>query len=127
MRRLWVLLLFPSVVFAQSYEPPIFEPPIFQPPIFESPYSQPVFIAPQVTGGTSVIAIQPQPIAPPPFANPWGVFGYSAVTTTYQQPNLIARSMGMRDAVTNQTVTSYVPNTAWGTPFLFPFAYGGLP
>ena len=68
----------------------------------------------------------PQPIVPvvpvypmyPPNAiprNPYGT-GYSIVTTERTQPDYIQQYLGVRGATSNVTVTSVVPNNAWGQP-----------
>ena len=71
-------------------------------------------------------APQPAPVVPvvpvvpvyPPGMMPRNEYGtgYSVVTTQKTQPDYIQRYLGDRDAVTNTTVTSVVPNNAWGQP-----------
>ena len=68
----------------------------------------------------------PQPIVPvvpvvpiyPPNAIPRNSYGtgYSIVTTERTQPDYIQQYLGVRGATSNVTITSVVPNNAWGAP-----------
>lgn len=80
--------------------------------------------------------VAPQPVAPivpivpvvpmyPPNAipyNPYGT-GYSVVTTQTTQPNYVQQYLGVRGATSNVSVTSVVPNNAWGAPMRPPIMF----
>ena len=59
-----------------------------------------------------VVPAYPRNLIPP---NPYGT-GYSIVTTERTQPDYIQQYLGVRGATSNVTVTSVVPNNAWGAP-----------
>lgn len=90
-----------------------------------------------VVQGSVGSQVAPQPVAPivpvvpvvplyPPNAipnNPYGT-GYSVVTTERVQPDYVQQYLGVKGAVSHTTVTSVVPNNAWGAPMRPPLFLG---
>jgi len=81
--------------------------------------------------------VAPQPIVPvvpvypvyPPNMiprNPYGT-GYSVVTTQRSSPDYIQNYLGVRGATINTSVTSVVPNNAWGAPLRPPALFYPYP
>lgn len=108
-------LLVPAMGYAQSYSELMREVLAENQPYY-APQQQ-VPIVPVVP----VVPAYPRNLIPP---NPYGT-GYSVVTTQTTQPNYIQQYLGIRGATSNVTVTSVVPNNAWGAPLrppiLFPY------
>jgi hypothetical protein len=73
------------------------------------------FYAPQPAPVVPIVPVVP--VYPPGMMprNQYGT-GYSVVTTQRTQPDYIQQYLGNRDATMNTTVTSVVPNNAWGQP-----------
>lgn len=70
------------------------------------------FYAPQpIVPVVPVVPMYPNAIP----RNPYGT-GYSIVTTERTQPDYVQQYLGVRGATSNVTVTSVVPNNAWGQP-----------
>lgn len=70
------------------------------------------FYAPQPVPVVPVVPVYPPGMMP---RNQYGT-GYSIVTTERTQPDYIQQYLGVRGATSNVTVTSVVPNNAWGQP-----------
>lgn len=76
----------------------------------------------------------PQPVVPvvpvypayPPNMIPPNQYGtgYSVVTTERVQPDYVQQYLGVKGAVSHTTVTSVVPNNAWGAPLRPPLFMG---
>jgi hypothetical protein len=100
---LFVALLVPTVATAQTIDELMREVLADNKP----------FYAPQ-----AIVPVVPVVPMYPPNAiprNPYGT-GYSIVTTERTQPDYIQQYLGVRGATSNVTVTSVVPNNAWGQP-----------
>lgn len=81
-------------------------------------------IAPAVVPVIPVGPLYPPGLIPP---NQYGT-GYSVVTTQRSGPDYVQQYLGIRGATVNTTVTSVVPNNAWGSPmtgtgFMYPYVY----
>jgi len=100
-----ILALMPTLASAQSYSELMREVLADKQPFYAP---QPAPVVPVMP----VVPVYPPGIIP---RNQYGT-GYSVVTTQRTQPDYIQRYLGNRDAVTNTTVTSVVPNNAWGQP-----------
>jgi len=83
--------------------------PLAEQPSLFGQYSQQPIIAP-------IVPIVPGYVPPANIpVNPYGT-GYSVVTTERVGPDYVQQYLGNRNAVTHTTVTSVVPNNAWGQP-----------
>lgn len=117
MRHLITLLcLIPSVATAQTYSE------LMQEVLQDKQGYYADVVAPQpIVPVVPVVPAYPRNLIPP---NPYGT-GYSIVTTQTTQPNYVQQYLGIRGATSNVTVTSVVPNNAWGAPLrppiLFPY------
>jgi len=110
-----ILATAPTFASAQSYSELMREVLAENQPYYAP--QQPVPIVPVMP----VVPAYPRNLIPP---NSYGT-GYSVVTTQTTQPNYIQQYLGIRGATSNLTVTSVVPNNAWGAPLrppiLFPY------
>lgn len=67
-----------------------------------------------------VYPVYPPNMIPP---NQYGT-GYSVVTTERVQPDYVQQFLGVKGAMSHTTVTSVVPNNAWGAPIRPPLFMG---
>ena len=80
--------------------------------------NKPFYQAPSPLLPSAVVPVVPVVPMYPPNAiprNPYGT-GYSIVTTERTQPDYVQQYLGVRGATSNVTITSVVPNNAWGQP-----------
>lgn len=111
-----ILAIRPTIASAQTYSE------LMQEVLAEKQGYYADVVAPQpIVPVVPVVPAYPRNLIPP---NPYGT-GYSIVTTQTTQPNYIQQYLGIRGATSNVTVTSVVPNNAWGAPLrppiLFPY------
>jgi len=112
-----ILAVTPSVANAQTYSE------MMRQILAENkPYYAPEPVAP-IVPVVPVVPAYPRNLIPP---NPYGT-GYSVVTTQRSGPDYIQQYLGVRDATVNTTVTSVVPNNAWGAPLRPPALFYPYP
>lgn len=111
-----ILLALPLTASAQTYSE------IMREILAENkPFYAPEPVAP-IVPVVPVVPAYPRNLIPP---NQYGT-GYSVVTTQRTGPDYIQQYLGVRDATVNTTVTTVVPNNAWGAPlrppaFMYPY------
>lgn len=112
MKTLFVALalFIPATAYCQTYSEMMREI-LAEKKSFYAPDPSPLLPS-QVVPVVPVVPAYPRNVIPP---NPYGT-GYSVVTTQRTQPDYVQQYMGNRDATMNTTVTSVVPNNAWGAP-----------
>lgn len=105
---LTIALLVPTVATAQTVDELMREVLADNKPFYQAPSPLlPSAVVPVVP----VVPMYPNAIP----RNPYGT-GYSIVTTERTQPDYIQQYLGVRGATSNVTITSVVPNNAWGQP-----------
>lgn len=86
------------------------------------PFYAPEPVAP-IVPVVPVVPAYPPNLIPP---NQYGT-GYSVITSQRAGPDYIQQYLGVRNATVNTTVTSVVPNNAWGAPLRPPALFYPYP
>lgn len=109
----WYFIFVAFAIICEAQEKTLWQEVLDNNQPFYKPSTQPLLpIAP--AANVPVYVVNPVGNQNIPY-NPYGT-GYSVVTTERVGPDYVQQYLGNRNAVSHTTVTSVVPNNAWGQP-----------